>query len=995
MAINKFLQHCFLVFFGSKIHLNFDGFVLAQSPTPPPPGPWWKIPQEKIPYPVIVIMAVLMFIFGGLFTPLIKSAGSALQQWVKGWGKVGFFRQIYLKGVVGRCRYLGLLPANVISSKWNAEYQRTFTDLEELYTPLSLGEIRSEKGVEEAESWLVMPSKRRGMYPRSKWQAFWWKIRKRMVPSAGELGESIQAHNRLIIRGDPGSGKTTLLRYLAITCARSLRNNRREGDRPGMARERLGWKRPRFPILVKLGLFSDIGSWYKGKSILDAIVESLPEEIRKSYPKDFFPKLLSKGGVIILFDGFDELGSPAARSKMARLINDLATQYDHPQNRFIVTTRIVGYEGQLDEFGFVVRTVDDLDTESANNLVRRRYRAIALGEGIGRSDQEKEELKQLFKDKANNLLMELENNEGLKDLTPNPLLLTLIVLVSLVKVKLPEQRHILYRDCVEMLVDRWKELRKAEAGISFTDQAHPDSLSVDQKISILRDIALVLQSQRKQDQREVYMARSETQDLIADRMPDFIASYLPEDKSKQEQECQRRAGALLDDIREESGILVEQGLDPKGKPVIGFSHLTFQEYLAADALSKSKKEVQILKENLFSPSWREVLLLYMNMDAGDEIIKTCLADDRQLHIVRCLLAGRCLAEDGEIKDAALRRKVMDGLQAYFRPEGVRDIARTEYMFSLFGGTKRYDWLLENIGILLTDTERAVLSLPVDIPEGHSHFFALQQVLVRLMTSHEDLDVRFQSGCILSGIGDPREIDEMIPILAGEFIMGSDKYNDEKPLHRIHLDGYQIGKYPVTNAQYHKFVIETEHQPPYFWKENGPPPWLANHPVVSVTWHDAMAYCAWLSQKTGLQYSLPSEAEWEKAARGVDGNEYPWGNDFGKDNANTYETGIHRTTPAGCFPQGDSLYGCSDMCGNVWEWTRSQHKAYPYRADDGREDLGGDALRVLRGGSFGNDHRYARCAYRRWGYPHYGYYSLGFRVVVSPLGGRSPRPFSEL
>ncbi len=155
-------------------------------------------------------------------------------------------------------------------------------------------------------------------------------------------------------------------------------------------------------------------------------------------------------------------------------------------------------------------------------------------------------------------------------------------------------------------------------------------------------------------------------------------------------------------------------------------------------------------------------------------------------------------------------------------------------------------------------------------------------------------------------------------------------------------------------------------------------------MVNVTWRHARDYCRWLTQKTGLPITLPSEAEWEKAARGTDGRLYPWGDIFDKDKCNSIERGSGRTTPVGNYnPDGDSPFGCADMAGNVWEWTRSHWKAYPYDPRDGREDLeAGDKIhRVLRGGSFNSNLYDACCAYRNGNYPYFRYWSVGFRVCV--------------
>jgi formylglycine-generating enzyme required for sulfatase activity len=239
--------------------------------------------------------------------------------------------------------------------------------------------------------------------------------------------------------------------------------------------------------------------------------------------------------------------------------------------------------------------------------------------------------------------------------------------------------------------------------------------------------------------------------------------------------------------------------------------------------------------------------------------------------------------------------------------------------------------------------------------------------------------------------------ELILIPAGEFLMGSDPkkdkgaYDDEQPQHTLYLPDYWIAKMPVTNAQYAAFVQATRYKAPRHWKNRKVPAGKDAHPVVYVSWDDAMIYCKWLAEATGKSYTLPSEAEWEKAARGTNGRIYPWGNTFDKEKCNI--GGLLKVfgddmTPVDRYPQAASPYGVLDMAGNVWEWTRSSFRPYPYDPMDGREDISASCERVVRGGAFYTNARRARCVCRRWNLPHLDYKLFGFRVVgggtVTPI-----------
>jgi len=251
---------------------------------------------------------------------------------------------------------------------------------------------------------------------------------------------------------------------------------------------------------------------------------------------------------------------------------------------------------------------------------------------------------------------------------------------------------------------------------------------------------------------------------------------------------------------------------------------------------------------------------------------------------------------------------------------------------------------------------------------------------------------------------------MVYVPAGEFQMGSmDGYDDEQPAHTVSLDGFWIDKHEVTNAQFAVFLNEKGNQEEggVTWldldseycliEQSGgefrPKPGYADHPVVVVSWYDAIAFCKWLSEETDKDFSLPSEAEWEKAARGIEGRIYPWGDKSPTANLCNFSRNVGDTTPVGKYsPKGDSPYGCADMAGNVWEWTRSlwgtdwkkPDFGYPYDPKDGRENLEGSGRRVLRGGSFYSTVNGVRCAYRLYWSPRGRGGSRGFRLVASPF-----------
>ncbi len=234
--------------------------------------------------------------------------------------------------------------------------------------------------------------------------------------------------------------------------------------------------------------------------------------------------------------------------------------------------------------------------------------------------------------------------------------------------------------------------------------------------------------------------------------------------------------------------------------------------------------------------------------------------------------------------------------------------------------------------------------------------------------------------------------DMLGIPAGPFIMGSNAGpEDERPAHEVTLAAFAIDRFPVTNAQYAEFLNRrATPTAPRLYDFNDPDArihrrgerWSADagfehHPVMEVPWSGAVGYCALAGKR------LPTEAEWEKAARGTDERPYPWGPEPPDRLRAQFDAGWNETQPVDAFPAGASPYGVHDMAGNAWEWVSSAYRPYPYRADDGREDPRPGPVRGTRGG--GHDSPAAGITTTQRGRnlsrnPASGHHNIGFRCA---------------
>jgi formylglycine-generating enzyme required for sulfatase activity len=279
----------------------------------------------------------------------------------------------------------------------------------------------------------------------------------------------------------------------------------------------------------------------------------------------------------------------------------------------------------------------------------------------------------------------------------------------------------------------------------------------------------------------------------------------------------------------------------------------------------------------------------------------------------------------------------------------------------------------------------------------------QAVIAKLLAAVGDPDValrvRIAAGNLLGFLGDPRS-GEMTTIPAGKFLMG-----EGSEQHEVFLPDYRIGKYPVTNAEYRRFIDAGGYRDKSWWTDAG---WLEigqkqteprfwrdtrfnkpAQPVIGLSWYECVAYCRWLSSETGALWRLPTEAEWEMGARGSAGHLFPWGNEFDPDRLNgrgPRDRQVCTSTPVGIYPTGVSPFGLFDCVGNVWEWCATRWKK-PFPYDTGHDEwqpdyLQGQNLRVLRGGSWYDTKEATRCTHR-FKFQPYGWNDRGGFRLVSP------------
>lgn len=736
------------------------------------------------------------------------------------------------------------------------------------------------------------------------------------------LLDLLQKHDGLIILGDPGAGKTTFLKFLALKLALG------DGATLGLGE--------RLPVLVPLSAYANALS-ARDVSLNEFIAQYF-HDLGADLPlAQMLNAALDAGTALVLLDGLDEVKDLGLRHMMLERVTDFYAFRRRKGNKFVFTSRVVGYRDMRPTAdGLAECTLVDFEDEEIAAFVERWTATLerqAQGDtAIAAADAARERW---------DLLDAIQRNPSVRRLAANPLLLTILALMKRQGVTLPERRVELYDQYVTTLLSTWNRAR----GLG-----RPPSRDLDvvQTIRVLAPLALWMHEVdpgvglvKREDLRRklttIYAERGE---------------HHPEQAARQ----------FLDDVGEQAGLLLE-----RGPGEYGFIHLAFEEYLAAVAIAlEGQGEYRPIMDRIASHvgdlAWREVALLAVGyVGIRQQVPRLAGSVVEALTSEQPGAPGEAVVLAGEaVLDAS--------------PDGVPPVSKTKVVAAL-------------VPTMQTATVPATL--------------------------------RRRAGLLLGRLGWlPPDLEEFVEVPGGEFLYGDDKQKRRIPYR------YWIGKYPVTNAEYMRFIADKGYDREALWSADGwrwrtgsydtaatdetykgwlarRPPELRNRPVwwenqdianpifpvVGVTWFEAEAYANWLNTRPtqlrlgaampqGYCVRLATEAEWEHAARGADGRQYPWGEIFDPIHCNTDESDTERKYGLGptavcTYPSGVSACGAWDMSGNVWEWTCSAW------SNDSPEY-------VLRGGSWGSNRGDARCAIRFGGGPDLFIINIGFRVVVSLL-----------
>jgi formylglycine-generating enzyme required for sulfatase activity/energy-coupling factor transporter ATP-binding protein EcfA2 len=761
----------------------------------------------------------------------------------------------------------------------------------------------------------------------------------------------------MVLLGDPGSGKSTFVNHLSLCLAAH-----RLHPAAGWLARLPGWPNrwaDLLPVPVELRVFAawirDTGPGAEKAGILAAYLAHWLAQWDMGDAAALIRERLRAGRAILLLDGLDEIQSTGKVLETVKDCIEVLPQAYKKGVPIMATCRVLSYQDKR------WRLDSNWTRFELAKLTREKIKAF-IGAWYAETGPGRE------KSSGADRLIRATAHKELAELAQTPLLLTMMAVVNDHKGGLPDTRAILYEEIVDLLLKRWDATRfkdGKEAGKSWGDLVAGAGVKEIDVKAVLWEVAFATHAQA-QEKNEDDTAADIPEAFLVRKFREIHPAYRQDPDSP---EALVWAHNMCKLIKMRAGLLLE---NPAG--VYRFPHRTFQEFLAGCQLGAMGFVDASLNRCRNDTFWWNAILL-----AIGRMVHLINEIDRPVFLIERLCSG--------IETNAGEEAIQLGKEFWFAGQCLMEVG----------------------------PDRVRTRLP-----GNDVIKRVRDGLVPLVVSGALTPVeRADAGRILGLLGDPRRgvglIAQGIPeidwrrIEPGPFFMGSDKEKDSDAFDgelpgfecRLITEAYRISRYPVTVAQYQPFVDEGGYKEDEFWTPDG---WkwrreeditgpetysevyqTSNHPRVGVSWYEAVAYCRWLSKKSGREVMLPTEAQWERAARHTDGRIYPWEGELGPDRCNFSKTGIGSTSAVGIFPKGNAVCGDADMAGNVLEWCRTvwrgNYEKYELRVSD---DLEKAARRVVRGGAFSNFRLSVRCACRSNYRPGSRNNVIGFRVVSPGL-----------
>ena len=754
--------------------------------------------------------------------------------------------------------------------------------------------------------------------------------------------EVLAEHPRLVITGAPGSGKSSFVSFVSFCLAKAWC-----GEEEWLTHLGADWPHGRLiPIRVVLREFAawlatrptpadDPGllwQWLEqGKGKAPLLVQHLQAAC-------------ADGQAILLLDGLDEVPADASGSVIS-LISALASG----RGRCLITCRVLDYERVTHLLpDWPVERIAPLSAALRDQMIDHWFAAL---------EQLRRTTRGIPADLRDDLKRHIPARPELRRLAGNPLLVTMMIRLQAHDGDLPGEQVTLYRRSVDLLLLQWR--RDAAGRTSLSAILSLPQWNVSDLNRLLDRLAYAAHERGVNGDGEQGADLPSTVAIQTARQ--FFASYDPN-------RSYERAERFVNYISAHGNGIIQR----HDHEIYRFPHRTFQEYLAGRRLisdegwpdgTPAEFVDRALACTARGPQWREAVLLAVSQHTMEGRLRPVisLAEDllkryQTAHVGSDLmLATDVLREVGPERVRAPRPDLWDAV-------------RTE------------------LGIMLRalTADRTAAQYPV-VERVRAGFLLGEMGDDRMPVTVAQW--RTELAGFASGAGE----GYVCRIPAGDYRIGSgdddpDAQDNEKPQHTVTFSrDYGIARFPITNAQWLTWVAKGGTASRYADDDDVNHP---NQPVVGVTWDEANAFCTWLTAQVadslpeGAVVCLPSEAEWEAAARGPHAWRYPWGNDWHDDRAAMDEDrqtrGAQWTVPVGCYPAGAAACGAMDMAGNVWEWTLDRWHSYPGAAKPFTQDT----LVVVRGGGYSENRTYVRCGARYRNHPVY-WGNFGFRVVVSP------------